>query len=95
MVHTLVCHLLAKPEHVEDLKAELIKARSIYEKDEGTLDWHVMQDFHDPLKFSIVERFEKEESQEVHLSNPYWKSFDPTVIPWLQKPIELLRHNEL
>lgn len=35
-----------------------------------TLDWHVMQDPKDATKFCIVERYEKESSQEYHLNNP-------------------------
>jgi hypothetical protein len=30
-----------------------------------------------------------------HLENPYWKTFDPYIVPLLTKPIELHRHNEL
>ncbi|GAA6008275.1 putative quinol monooxygenase [Rhodotorula paludigena] len=95
MVYTLVCHAQVKPDCVDKMVAELRKARSIYEQDEGTIHWFVMQDVHDATKFSIVERFEREDSQEVHLSNPYWKEFNPTVEPWLVKPIEILRHEEL
>ncbi|KAJ8296326.1 hypothetical protein OF846_000715 [Rhodotorula toruloides] len=44
----------------------------------------------------LVERFMHEgSSQQEHLSNPYWKEFNPTVEPWLEKPIEILRFNEL
>ncbi|GAA5985832.1 hypothetical protein JCM11641_005314 [Rhodosporidiobolus odoratus] len=94
MVYTLICHVTTKPEHVQDMKNELKKASEIYSEDKGTVGWHVMQDEKDETKFGIVERFEEESSQEVHLSNPYWKTFNPTVEPWLQKPIELIRFNE-
>ena len=30
-----------------------------------------------------------------HLGNPYWKTFDPYIVPLLEKPIELHRHNEI
>ena len=43
-----------------------------------TLDWHVMQDPKDATKFCIVERYEKESSQEYHLNNPVREpAFDP------------------
>lgn len=54
-----------------------------------------MQDVQDPQAFTIVERFASEESQKYHLENPYWKTFDPYIIPLLTKPIELHRHNEI
>jgi hypothetical protein len=30
-----------------------------------------------------------------HLENPYWKTFDPYVIPLLAKDMDLRRYNEL
>ena len=33
--------------------------------------------------------------QRYHLENPYWKTFDPYIVPLLTKPIELERNNEL
>lgn len=42
------------------MKLKLIEASRVYSKDRETVDWHVMQDVHDPRKFTIVERFEKE-----------------------------------
>ncbi len=34
-------------------------------------------------------------SQKYHLENPYWKTFDPYVMPLLEKPMDLRRHDEL
>ena len=64
MVYTLVCHLEAKDdESIEKIKRKLIEASRVYRKDKETVDWLVMQDVHNPRKFSIVERFEQEGSQ--------------------------------
>ncbi|KAH8677436.1 hypothetical protein BX600DRAFT_430784 [Xylariales sp. PMI_506] len=97
MVYTLTVHLYAKddPEAIEKIKLKLIEAARVYRNDKETVDWFVMQDVHDPRAFSIVERFEKESSQKYHLENPYWKTFDPYVIPLLAKPMDLRRHEEL
>lgn len=35
------------------------------------------------------------QSQKYHLENPYWKTFDPYVVPLLGKPMDLRRHEEL
>lgn len=35
------------------------------------------------------------QSQEYHLNNPYWKTFDPYVLPLLSQPMDLRRLNEL
>ncbi|BGO97296.1 ABM domain-containing protein [Rhodotorula toruloides] len=91
-----VCNVHVKPAHISDMQSELRKAREIYEKDSETIGWHVMQHEKEEGKFCIVERFMHEgSSQQEHLSNPYWKEFNPTVEPWLEIPIEILRFNEL
>ncbi|KAF1988951.1 hypothetical protein K402DRAFT_350522 [Aulographum hederae CBS 113979] len=97
MVYTLVVHLYAKddPECISKLTAKLVEASQIYSKDKETLSWLVMQDHKDPRAFTIVERYEQESSQKYHLENPYWKTFDPYVLPLLEKPMDLRRANEL
>lgn len=35
------------------------------------------------------------QSQKYHLENPYWKTFDPYVIPLLEEPMDLRRLGEL
>jgi quinol monooxygenase YgiN len=97
MVYTITVHLYAndQPDSVDKIKAKLIEASRVYSKDTETLDWFVMQDVHDPRAFTIVERYEKESSQEYHLNNPYWKTFDPYVKPLLDRPMDLRRSEEL
>ncbi|ESZ96224.1 hypothetical protein SBOR_3382 [Sclerotinia borealis F-4128] len=97
MVYTLTVHLYANehPDSVPRLKAKLIEASRMYKQDKETVDWIVMQDVHDPKAFTIVERFEQESSQKYHLDNPYWKTFDPYVVPLLGKAMDLRRHEEL
>ncbi|KGB76971.1 hypothetical protein I307_04104 [Cryptococcus deuterogattii 99/473] len=94
MVYVIVVHLQSLPDHVEEIKAKLKEAAEIYRKDKETIDWHVMQDPKDETKFCIVERYEQESSQQYHLGNPYWKTFDPYVVPRLVKPMDLTRWEE-
>ncbi|KAI0143258.1 hypothetical protein BJ166DRAFT_87056 [Pestalotiopsis sp. NC0098] len=97
MVYTLTVHMYAKDDAdcIERLRLKLIEAARVYRNDKETVDWFVMQDVHDPRAFTVVERFEQESSQKYHLENPYWKTFDPYVIPLLAKPMDLRRHEEL
>ncbi|KZL78309.1 antibiotic biosynthesis monooxygenase protein, partial [Colletotrichum tofieldiae] len=97
MVYTITVHLHANdhPDSVDRLKAKLIEASRVYSQDRETVSWFVMQDIHDPRSFTIVERFETEFSQKYHLENPYWKTFDPYVVPLLDRPMDLRRHEEL
>ena len=53
-----------------------------------------MQSVFDQREFTIVERYEKESSQKYHLENPYWKTFDPYVVPLLDGPMDLRRFEE-
>lgn len=43
----------------------------------------------------MIEAFANVQSQKYHLENPYWKTFDPYVIPLLEKPMDLRRFEEL
>ncbi|KAG7123226.1 hypothetical protein HYQ45_014031 [Verticillium longisporum] len=97
MVYTIIVHLYANdhPDSIDRIKAKLIEASRVYVNDRETVNWFVMQDVHDPRAFTIVERFEQESSQKYHLENPYWKTFDPYVMPLLQRPMDLRRHEEL
>ncbi|KAF1849130.1 uncharacterized protein K460DRAFT_330797 [Cucurbitaria berberidis CBS 394.84] len=97
MVYTIVVHLYAKEdaESISKLSAKLVEASQVYSKDQETLSWFVMQDVSDKRKFTIVERYLQESSQKYHLENPYWKTFDPYVLPLLEKPMDLRRLEEL
>ncbi|EOR02911.1 hypothetical protein J056_003473 [Wallemia ichthyophaga EXF-994] len=94
MVYTLIVHMRAKPETVEEVKGKLHEASRIYRNDKETIDWHVMQDPKDATKFAVVERYEQESSQHYHLTNPYWQTFDPYVVPRLAEEMQLSRFEE-
>ncbi|KAG8883139.1 hypothetical protein FRB98_003284 [Tulasnella sp. 332] len=91
-------HLRAKDssdQTITKLKNKLIEASCVYSKDKETISWFVMQSVHDPRDFTIVERYEQESSQQYHLNNPYWKTFDPYVMPLLEGKMDLRRFEEL
>lgn len=85
----------ADQESISKLHAKLLEASAVYSQDKETLSWFVMQSVHDPQDFTIVERYLHESSQQYHLNNPYWKTFDPYVIPLLEKEMDLRRFEEL
>ncbi|KAH8778688.1 hypothetical protein F5883DRAFT_542539 [Diaporthe sp. PMI_573] len=97
MVYVITVHLHANdhPDSVDKIKAKLIEASRVYSKDKETLSWFVSQSTSDPRDFTIIERYEKESSQKYHLENPYWKTFDPYVVPLLDRPMDLRRSEEL
>lgn len=97
MVYSLVVHLRAKDDadSIAKLKAKLVEASQVYSNDKETVSWLVMQSVHDERDFTIIERYENEYSQKYHLENPYWKTFDPYVIPLLEGKMDLRRYEEL
>lgn len=48
-----------------------------------------------PKHACTLQCIDKQQSQKYHLENPYWKTFDPYVIPLLEKPMDLRRLAEL
>lgn len=92
-----VVDLRAKPdeESISKLKAKLVEASNVYSNDKETLSWFVSQSVFDKQDFTIVERYAQESSQQYHLNNPYWKTFDPYVIPLLEKDMDMHRLEEL
>ncbi|KAG3113728.1 hypothetical protein PI124_g7299 [Phytophthora idaei] len=97
MAFTIIVSLFAKDgkDVEEQLRTKLVEAAQTFSKYAGVLGWYPMQNASDSRKWTIVERYEHESSQKYHLENPYWKTFDPYVIPLLDKPMDLRRFNEL
>lgn len=99
MVYTLVVHFRAKssePEVLSKIENKLIQASRVYSQDKETVSWLVMRSVHDERDFTIVERYERESSQKYHLENPYWKTFDPYIVPLLEGgKMDLRRYEEL
>ncbi|KAK3674185.1 hypothetical protein LTR78_006032 [Recurvomyces mirabilis] len=95
--YTLVVHLYAKDdaEAIKKLTAKLQEASQVYSNDKECLSWFVMQSESDKRAFTIVERYAAESSQQYHLNNPYWPTFDDYVKPLLDREMDLRRYNEL
>lgn len=47
------------------------------------------------MVFCADEVSKSKQSQQYHLNNPYWKTFDPYVLPLLEKPMDLRRLEEM
>ncbi|ORY90736.1 hypothetical protein BCR35DRAFT_328500 [Leucosporidium creatinivorum] len=88
MVFTLVVGLLAKDAESASTLSQKLLAQA-YRKDEGTIDWFVMKDTKNSLKFTIVERYESP------ASNPIFATWQPMCDTLLSEPYDLRIHNEL
>jgi hypothetical protein len=99
------------PECIRKLKNKLIEASRIYSKDKETVvsEFWPPRPSLTPcsgLMAGNAVRIRsarihnrgtvwKESSQQYHLNNAYWKTFDPDVLPLLEKPMDLRRFQEL
>ncbi|KAJ6464521.1 hypothetical protein C8R45DRAFT_501319 [Mycena sanguinolenta] len=97
MVFILIVHLWTQPGKEAEMKAVLVEASQIYSKDQGTINWFVMQDAKDPTAWSIVERYDQESDVKTHQENPYYKKFRDLVGPLVDsaRPMQILSYNEL
>ncbi|KLU89690.1 hypothetical protein MAPG_08660 [Magnaporthiopsis poae ATCC 64411] len=97
MVFTITVHLYVNddPASIDKLKAKLIDCARVYVKDKETISWFVMQNTKDPRSFTIIERYENEGSLKIHTDNPYFQTFAPYVTPLLEKPMDVMMHEEL
>ncbi|KAK1947369.1 hypothetical protein P3T76_001379 [Phytophthora citrophthora] len=96
MVYTLVVHIHAKEgKDVEDkIRNKLIEASQTYMKDAEVIGWHVMQDHVDTRKWTIVERYERQSSLEIHVANPYYAEFGAYMGQFVDAQ-EISQYNEL
>ncbi|KAJ7628688.1 hypothetical protein FB45DRAFT_748326, partial [Roridomyces roridus] len=67
----------------------------IYIKDEGTLDWIIVQNPKDPRSWRIIERYESQASVKTHMSNPFFKTFGRSITPLVSKPLVVTPFNEV
>ncbi|KAJ3026954.1 UNVERIFIED_CONTAM: hypothetical protein HDU68_004742 [Siphonaria sp. JEL0065] len=97
MVFTLIVHLYTKDdqEAIAKVATKLVEAAQVYSKDPETISWFVMQDHVDKRAFTIVERYERESSLQIHTANPFYAEFGAFVRPLLEKPSDIRRLNEL
>ncbi|WOO84324.1 uncharacterized protein LOC62_06G007843 [Vanrija pseudolonga] len=90
MVHTVIAKFVAKPDQGPALAALLREAASHYRKDKLTLDWYILQDAKDPLKFAAVERYVNNKAALAeHAGNPYFKTFGKAIGPLIAAKPEL------
>ncbi|KAJ3291939.1 hypothetical protein HK104_005695 [Borealophlyctis nickersoniae] len=81
---TIVCKMVAKPEHVADLSKQLAHAATVYSKDKGTIAWYANQHVKNPAEFVLVEVYESEADVKTHTANPYFAQHNAIVKPWVK-----------
>ncbi|KAM0787168.1 hypothetical protein ACM66B_006418 [Microbotryomycetes sp. NB124-2] len=96
MVLAYVVSLQIKNESdAPTVASRLVEFSERYKKDQGTLDWFVLQDPKDATKFAIYERYEDKGAIKTHAANPAFKEFGAFFKPLLAAAPVLSLYEEL
>ena len=72
---TIVAEIIAKPEKVELVKAELLKLIPVTLAEAGCINYDLHQDLEDPARFLFYENWETREHWVAHSEAPHLKAY--------------------
>lgn len=68
---TIVANIIAKPDHLELVKTELLKLIEVTRKEEGCINYDLHQDNEIPNGFLFFENWENRELWQKHMNNKH------------------------
>jgi len=68
---TVIAHLMARPDKIEDTKAFLMSLIERTRAEAGCIDYHLHQSQEDPAKFSFYENWSSPAALDEHMETPY------------------------
>ncbi|MFZ3418340.1 putative quinol monooxygenase [Vibrio harveyi] len=68
---TIVANIIAKADHVELVKAELLKLIDVTRAEEGCINYDLHQDNENPAHFTFYENWESRELWRTHMDNEH------------------------
>lgn len=72
---TVVAEIVARPDSVERLKAELLKLVVPTRREKGCLKYDLHQDRQDPALFLFYETWESAECLEKHITSEHYQAY--------------------
>ena len=72
---TITGNIIAKPDKIELVKAELLKLIETTRSEEGCLQYDLHQDNENPAYFMFFENWESRELWQTHMNAPYLSSY--------------------
>ncbi|WP_299780929.1 putative quinol monooxygenase [uncultured Formosa sp.] len=72
---TIVAKIVAKTEHTECVKTELLKLVDASIHDKGCINYNLLQDNTDLNSFVVYENWDDEEALNSHLNTVHFKAF--------------------
>lgn len=80
---TIVAQVMAKAEHREAVKAELLKMIPPTRQEAGCIEYRLHQDCDNPDLFLFFETWQDMESLQSHLQSPHFTRYAATVSDWI------------
>lgn len=74
-VRTIVATIKAKPEHVEQVKSELLKLTKASQAELGCIQYNLHQDNADLYGFTIYEVWKNSELLQQHAQSPHFQNY--------------------
>ena len=68
---TIVANIIAKPDHIDLVKAELLKLIDITRVEQGCIKYDLHQDNDNPAHFMFYENWETRELWQTHMGNQH------------------------
>jgi len=68
---TVIAHLMARPDKIEDTKAFLLSLIDRTRAEAGCVDYHLHQSDDDPASFSFYENWTSRAALDEHMETPY------------------------
>lgn len=68
---TVIAHLTARPDKIEDTKAFLLSLVARTRAEAGCVDYHLHQSEEDPASFYFYENWISDEALDEHMETPY------------------------
>ncbi len=68
---TIVANIIAKPDHIDLVKAELLKLIDITRTEQGCINYVLHQDNENPSHFMFYENWETRELWQTHMGNKH------------------------
>ena len=72
---TIVATIKAKPEHVEQVKSELLKLTAASQTDQGCIQYDLHQDNANSNGFIVYEIWEDDERLQQHVESPHFQNY--------------------
>jgi quinol monooxygenase YgiN len=91
----VILRVIAHPEKVNELRAILLQLAAASRKEDGCLDYEVLQNTADPCDFTLVEEWTAESALDAHLTTAHVQEAFSKGIPLLAKEPDNRRYSVL